>query len=188
MALMLVLSVSVVAAAEHNLPGTPLGSNAFKNAVSQNIDVEIDIDPFFYIAQLNTEPMEFNLETPAAMGEAYNIIRDFTFGTNTNVKVTLTEDFTGKFRATEALNIALLLQNFEGANNAFELIGKPGSNYAKAIYTFAPGQHAGKLNVGIGWYNTDATSQEAGNWNDLDWWNVLAGEYEGTITMTIEQI
>ena len=51
-----------------------------------------------------------------------------------------------------------------------------------------PGKHVGQLNVGIGWYNTGATSQDAGNWDDLPWWEVLAGEYKGTITMTIEDM
>ncbi len=192
LALMLVLSLSiVVVAAEHDLPNQPLGGNAFSAFPNGNpnttIDTTINILPYLYVAKWDVTPMVFDLDSPAAMGNAYNIIRDFEFATNTPVRVTLTENFTGTFPATDALHTAILLQK-SGHSSSYEVTGHPGQQYAQAIYTFAPGKHSGELNVGIGWYNTGKTKQTSDSWDDLEWWDVLAGEYSGQITITVEDI
>ncbi|NLA57477.1 MAG: hypothetical protein GX855_01005 [Firmicutes bacterium] len=192
LAMMLVLALSVAASADDYgkvyLPQTPLGSHLDGNEVTRGFNVDITVYDFVYIGTLSEEPMIFDLDSPAAMGESYSIRRPFIFGTNTPVKVSLSETFTGTFPATSALHTAVGLQKFSKATKVTELVGMPGSNYAMAIYNFPAGKHEGLLNVAVGWYNTDKIAQEDGNWDDLPWWEVLAGRYGGTVTLTIEPL
>ena len=189
LAVMLLLALSAVVSAEHDYPNQPLEPKGWVDGgYNGEIDVNIWVEPFAYIDKLDTEDMYFTLNTPAAMGNAYNIIRDVVFATNTPVIVRLTETFTGSFPATEALHTALLLQDFSDATTISEVTGQPGARYASAAYSFPAGKHVGKMNVGIGWYNTPEKKQDQGSWDDLPWWEVLSGEYEGIIGVTIEPV
>ncbi len=189
LAMMLVLALSVAVSAEDKYypPSTPLEPNDLFEGM-RSFDVNINIHKFAYIAELSTETMVFELETPAAMGETYSIRRPFIFGTNTPVKVSLPETFTNSLPETSSLATAVALWKFSGATKINDVVGKPGSNSASASYTFTNGRHEGLLVVAVGWYNTDKISQAAGNWDDKPWWEALAGEYGGYVEVTIEPL
>lgn len=193
LALVLVFAISSLTTAEQIGPSTPLQGHVLNGDLRlEDIEVTVDVAPFVYLGVVNTESMLFELDSPATMGEAYNIVREFTFATNTPVVVELKETLTGQFAATDALHTAVLLQPKKGQKDDFsytwkhEITGQPGLQHASARYGFAPGIYSGQMNVGLGWYYTNSLSNSNGQWDDLDWWKVKAGEYSGRVTITIQ--
>ncbi|NLM39777.1 MAG: hypothetical protein GX205_06945 [Firmicutes bacterium] len=201
LALILITGIgSVVLANEPNLkyeryyPTVPLRNDLPANGIiDKGIDVQVEVVPFVHIAELDTSVMRFVLETPSIGGDAYNIRRPFVFGTNTEIKITLTEDLTGQFATNnDGLHTAVLLADGFKPKSGFDYWGIPGQRYARAEYVFSPGIHEGRLVVGIGWYNQNyqqgQSTQRREDWAQRDWYNVKAGTYEGRITMTIEAL
>ena len=70
--LMIVLSLSVLAAAkEHDYPTTPLLPNSLESDWSvREIEVDIDVFSFVYVAEFSTEPMFFDLDSPSSDGRS----------------------------------------------------------------------------------------------------------------------
>ena len=169
-----------------------------------DIDIEVDIESFAHIAELDTEnDIEFTFDAPAEGGqEIQNNTRDFEFGTNDTVEVVLEESITDEMDVDWeddefAFHIALELDNFDDVYTnvddepeAYEDYGgfSPVDGGGTRTFTFEPGFHYGELLVAAGWYYEYSHVDETGeDWDETPWHDIDADTYEGEITVTIQE-
>jgi len=166
-----------------------------------NINLIVNVSKFAHIGFLDDAPMVFDLEKPDNSGDTVQQTRDIHFATNTDVFLYLEEDISTNIK--EALGIESddvtgaplvvlpYLQEYDEEDGEdYGLLNSPG---ASNHYAFSPGHYQEELRVHIGWnsYYPKHIYEEYPHlddmaWDSFSWWLLEDGEYEGTLTVTIQ--